>query len=248
MEKPSYVVGLIAWSTFDNIDAVVAVSRRGKPEDLGLPGGSIEPTDADPYAALCREVLEETGVKVLEATHVFSRVDATDGKIAWAYEVTEWEGVPRKMEPGIEVSWENPGRLLEHGCTFREYNEALFKQLNVETYPRRLDQLPNVSDEEYAKVSQPTVEERTVNGLDVTERLAVLETEVRRLRLEAKHYKEECEAVCEAAEDFAGVSIQYLRGRPGDEHPVMKKLSRMRSLIDRARHIHIFIDSMLRHT
>ncbi len=125
-EDPSYVVALIMRDGL-----CLSVSRRNKPGDLGLPGGSVEPKDADPFSALCREVMEETGVKVLETTHVFSRVDATDGKVAWAYEVTLWEGEPKTCEPGVEVSWERPERMLEEGCTFREYNKALFEEIKI---------------------------------------------------------------------------------------------------------------------
>lgn len=87
-----------------------------------------------------------------------------------------------------------------------------------------------------------------MSGLDTMEELAALRVEVKRLRLEAKYYKEECEAVCVAAEDYAFTSVQYLRGHPGDEHPTMKKLSLLRCIIDRARHTHIFVNSMLRCT
>ncbi len=202
MEKePSYVVALIMKDGL-----CVAASRRWKPGNLGLPGGSIEPTDESTFAALAREVMEETGVTVLSAHHVFSRVDETDGNVAWAYIVTEWEGEPRSCEPGIDVSWEEPERLLWACCSFAEYNAKLFKALGFLTP----------------------------------------QSEVRRLRLEAENYKRECEAVCEAAEDYAFTSLPYLRGKPGDEHPTKVKLSKLHSLIDRARHVHIFINSMMR--
>lgn len=126
--KPSYVVGLVMKE-----GKCVAASRRHKPGNLGLPGGSIEPFDASPFAALQREVKEETGVEVLSARHVFSRVDDTDGNVAWAYVVDEWEGEPRNCEPGIDVSWEVPSRLLEDRCTFREYNAKLFEKLGIAT-------------------------------------------------------------------------------------------------------------------
>jgi len=73
-----------------------------------------------------------------------------------------------------------------------------------------------------------------------------LRVENKRLRFEAKYYKEECEDLCVEAEKMAHVVIGYLRGRPGDEHPVMKQHYKVRSLVDRARHTHIFIDSMMR--
>ena len=73
-----------------------------------------------------------------------------------------------------------------------------------------------------------------------------LRVEVRRFGYEAKFYKEECEELCVEAEKMAHIVVGYLRGRPGDDHPVMKQHYKVRSLVDRARHTHIFINSMMR--
>lgn len=126
-KEPSYVVALIMRDGL-----CVAASRRNKPGNLGLPGGKIEPTDAGPYEAMVREVKEETGVVVKNGAHVFSRINDTDSNVAWAYVVFNWEGEPRDCEPGIDVSWEKPGRLLEEGCTFRDYNKAFFEAIGVD--------------------------------------------------------------------------------------------------------------------
>ena len=126
MNAPSFVVALIVSG-----EHVLAVSRRNRPNDLGLPGGSIEPEE-EPFTALAREVKEETNIDVKAATHCFSRVDeTTDGKVAWAYVVTDWSGEPTQMEDGISVQWVEPNRLLEEGCTFRDYNARLFITLGI---------------------------------------------------------------------------------------------------------------------
>lgn len=133
--KPGSVVAL-----FVKDGKVLSVTRRNRPWDLSLVGGSIEPKDrlspADlehqvAYRALCREVLEEAGVTVKKAQWVFERVDETDGKIAWCYQIHEWEGEPRTMEPGIEVSWRKPEELLAENCTFRQYNVRLFRAVDL---------------------------------------------------------------------------------------------------------------------
>ena len=127
MVTPSFVVALIIQ---DN--CVLAVSRRHRPDDLGLPGGSIE-LEETPFEALVREVKEETNIDVQNAHHVFSRHDpTTDGKVAWTYVVFEWSGEPKQMEDGINVQWVEPARLLDEGCTFRDYNGRLFESIGIE--------------------------------------------------------------------------------------------------------------------
>lgn len=110
---------------------VCRVTRRNKPGDYALIGGSIESTDQSPWDAMVRETHEEVGVKVLRATWVFERVDSTDGGVAWCYLVEEWEGEPHQCEPGVDVSWGEPATLLAGNCTFREYNRMLFNHLRL---------------------------------------------------------------------------------------------------------------------
>lgn len=110
---------------------VCRVTRRNKPWDFSLPGGSIDSTDASAWDAMVREVWEEIGVNVIRAHMVFERVDPTDGGLAWCYIIDEWEGEPHQCEPGIEVSWDEPQSLLAENCTFREYNRMLFTELRM---------------------------------------------------------------------------------------------------------------------
>lgn len=129
MAIPAHVVALMiredGW--------VVSVTRRNKPGDQNLVGGQIEPTDKSPEGALIREAREEAGVEIQpeDLELVFERVDETDGKVAWCYRVKKWKGEPRTCEPGVEVSWQPPSRLVQEGCTFREYNRRLFTLLSM---------------------------------------------------------------------------------------------------------------------
>jgi len=125
MGTPGSVVALIIRN-----GEVCRVTRRWKPGNYSLVGGSINPGE-DPYDAIVRETMEEVGVKILEAHYVFERVDETDGKIAWCYHVTKWEGEPHQCEDGIQVSWGKPETLLTEDCTFREYNRRLFKVMGL---------------------------------------------------------------------------------------------------------------------
>jgi len=128
MAEPQSVVAL-----FIRHDGYVcAVTRRHKPEDLSLPGGSINPGE-DPIMACLREIREELSadVRVLAIQFTYERVDEVDGNVAWVFEVLDWTGEPRQNEDGILVSWEKPRRLLEPNCTFREYNRKLFKHVGL---------------------------------------------------------------------------------------------------------------------
>lgn len=125
--KPGSVVSLLMRDGL-----VCAVSRRHKPDDLGLPGGKINDDEA-PYTAMVRETYEETGVTVTNAIMVFERVDETDGNTAWCYLGQSWIGEPSQQESGIFVSWVPLARLLDERCTFRAYNTALFRKMGIET-------------------------------------------------------------------------------------------------------------------
>jgi len=109
---------------------VCRVTRRNKPGDFALVGGSIEPNET-PWDAMVRETREEIGVMVVQAKWVFARVDETDGGIAWCYLIEKWEGEPHQCEPGVDVSWGKPITLLAENCTFREYNRKLFTHLEL---------------------------------------------------------------------------------------------------------------------
>ena len=138
MQEPKFVVALIKRhdsvtpiGTPIDLDTleVLTVSRRGKPEDLGLPGGKIEPNEAI-YEALRREVLEETDVAIEASWTIMDREeDTADGGVARCYSVVGWNGTPKTKEEGCHVSWRHWRELLGSQCSFRSYNEKLFRHL-----------------------------------------------------------------------------------------------------------------------
>jgi ADP-ribose pyrophosphatase YjhB (NUDIX family) len=107
---------------------VLAVSRKGKVDDLGLPGGKIDPGEsvAD---TLLRELKEETGLSVLEAEEIFLHPDRGEGgenRPCLCFHVTKWIGEPSAQEEGTYVGWVPLGDLLTAKCSFAEYNARLF--------------------------------------------------------------------------------------------------------------------------
>lgn len=89
---------------------ILALYRRKTPIGLALPAGHIDEGES-PADAMLREVYEETGLEVKryrEVLHrtfpnICSRLDekgkSYNGHEWWVYEVAEWEGMPRLMEP-----------------------------------------------------------------------------------------------------------------------------------------------------
>lgn len=108
----------------DKDGALLVLYRKKKPLGLALPAGHIDEGET-PADAVQREVYEETGLEVKRYREVLhrtfpnpcSRTDAAgksyDGHEWWVYEVVEWKGVPRLMEPAKHefVAFIAPGFL-----------------------------------------------------------------------------------------------------------------------------------------
>ena len=109
---------------------VLAVSRKDNHDDLGLPGGKVEDGETFEEGAI-RETFEEIGVRILRMRHVFDHPCRVH--YAHTFQVDEWEGTPVSKE-GAWVGWVPVARLLESSCSFREYNEALFRALSLPSF------------------------------------------------------------------------------------------------------------------
>ena len=130
-------------------DLVLTVSRRGKPDDLGLPGGKVEKGEGAEEAAK-RELFEETGIPFTSCTpfeRVFEREDGTPaGRHVTVFQTflrdpplhadTQWFArrahelrLSWETEPGVLVSWVWSERLLSPSCTFAAFNRKLFEAI-----------------------------------------------------------------------------------------------------------------------
>ncbi len=119
-------------------DLVLAVTRRGRPDDWGLPGGKLDPGE-HPAPACRRETLEETGVLILEGKHVYTRTDPTVDRLVNFYLISQWIGEPRAQEAGIEVAWRPWVSMLDPKNTFAPYYGGLFQHLGWVTRACRPD-------------------------------------------------------------------------------------------------------------
>ena len=125
MATPFSVTGL-----FHKNGLILAVSRKNNPDDFGLPGGKVDPGET-PEQALCREILEETGLEVVAYEGIFEDKDRVEGgepRPCKAYRVLAWKGELKTKEKGV-VRWVKPSVVIDPSTSFHEYNLKLFRYL-----------------------------------------------------------------------------------------------------------------------
>lgn len=120
---------------FDKTGKVLSVTRNDDLTDLGLPGGKVERSDNSDWAAVAREVVEETGLKLGTPIPLFTAWDSAQGVYVvttFTGQVSDLEKIKRETVEGV-VQWVWPASLVERQCTFRDYNKKLFKHLGIPT-------------------------------------------------------------------------------------------------------------------
>lgn len=110
---------------------VLLVSRKDNHLDFGLPGGKVDEGET-PEKALCREVEEETGLKVKVNNLLFEEVD-DNGYHVKTYECSliDHTAEIKTSEAGL-VKWGAITEIVTEHCSFKDYNFRLILQLTRE--------------------------------------------------------------------------------------------------------------------
>ena len=113
-------------AVFEKDEQYLAISRKDNYNDFGFVGGKIDKTEFA-YTAMCREVREEVGVRIINALPFFLFPDSK-GRLCLAFYIEKYEGELRSLE-GPPIKWVSPEFLELPTNTYHEYNKELFKHL-----------------------------------------------------------------------------------------------------------------------
>lgn len=87
---------------------ILAVSRGEDLTNMNMPGGGVEPGES-PEAAAVRELEEETGLRAMQISPVFSKREGD--KIIYFFKVNKFSGELKSSHEGI-AKWVDPNTLL----------------------------------------------------------------------------------------------------------------------------------------
>jgi len=105
---------------------VLGVARRDNPDDWGLPGGKVNDNETPEQAAI-RECFEETGLRLTNVKHIFTRMY---GDLLAQTFTGDFEGEPISQLGEPECKWLEP-EVIMSSSTFGEYNTILFRKVGV---------------------------------------------------------------------------------------------------------------------
>lgn len=108
----------------------LSVSRKYDPNQKGFPGGRIEAGET-PEQAMCRELLEETGLTAVEYHRALDVLDDYPIRAIF-FRVTAFTGEISTKEKGV-VEWVEDTALIQ-SSPFRRSNTAMLRKIGVSIY------------------------------------------------------------------------------------------------------------------
>lgn len=125
----SHIYSVVAIVT-DDEGRYLVVSRKGDHDDLGWPGGKVNPGETAELAII-RELFEETGLLVSQRflRSTFIAADQ-EGRLCMAFDILQYKGVAYSRK-GAWVGWVKAARLVTERNAFRDYNIAVFNQKGI---------------------------------------------------------------------------------------------------------------------
>jgi len=114
---------------------VLSASRRGRLDDIGLPGGKVDQGE-EAWEAALREVYEETGIMLtkndisfLYTRNCVSKIDVYETE-TFLCRTNDLEHLikletPFEKEKGIQITWSTWEELLDSKNSFAIYNRML---------------------------------------------------------------------------------------------------------------------------
>jgi ADP-ribose pyrophosphatase YjhB (NUDIX family) len=110
---------------------ILAVSRPGRPNDLGLPGARVFAGESFEDAAK-RGFERETGAKLLNVKTMWSGTSGRNweqGRMVHLFAAEAWAGNPLAGRAGARTVWVNESRLCEARCSHAHFYRKLFAVL-----------------------------------------------------------------------------------------------------------------------
>lgn len=122
LENVKYAVQVVL---INSKGEILTVSRKDNHNDMGLPGGKVDPEDnGDPIVAAIRETKEETGLDITNLRLIFAM--HKNGFMGYTF-LADYEGEIHTDEPHI-VKWAPFNTVIENS-SFGRWNTMVAESL-----------------------------------------------------------------------------------------------------------------------